>query len=177
MNFLQRPFWIDASWLILLFCALLLRFRSTGLFCFKVFRRLFLTFLAAFMGAITAFVVAACYLGSTPDIGPTVAPIIMSYTAYAWIFFILPLTLWFEEESRIYYFRFSIPLGIALSLIALSLVTIRDISSFPRLFWPLSIFLVCPILFGIVVSITLSIFASFVTSSQKPAEQGAAANP
>ena len=168
MNLLQRPIWIDAAWLILLFGALLIRHHSEGLFCFKMFRRLFWTFLATLAGVIETFVFAICYFGILPNTGYLLVSIILIHTAYAWLFFILPLTLWFEDKSKIYHYRFSIPLGITLSLVAFLLLGVD---------WPISIVFIFPIFFGITVSATLSALAAFCKDPQIRAEQGAAANP
>jgi len=93
--------------------------------------------------------------------------IIFIFTAYAWLAFILPLTLWFKDDSNIYLFRFSIPLGMLLSVVALSVYTIvidvfmRRPSTLSSLFdFPGNgMTFLFPMLFGACTSATLSLFA------------------
>jgi hypothetical protein len=138
-----------------------------------VLRRFCWTLLAAGIGALSAFIWAMLFVGihAMPNLG-FIALLILAYTAYAWLLFILPLTLSFRETSRIYRPKISIPLGLGLSLVAfflaqvaIGLYTRQPLS--PVLFAPNPVW-TCPMLFGACVALTLSILADRATSRRPP---------
>ena len=139
-------------------------------------RRLFWSFLAACVGAFSAFVLALCLYGtrSLHGIFQSMILIILLFTAYAWLVFILPLTLWFKEDSNIYRFQYSIPLGIFLSIVAFSLYIVGiDLfmhrpSTLMMVFLSgrSSLILLFPTLFGTCAATALSILARHIRKSR-----------
>ena len=146
-------------------------------------RRLFWSLLAAFVGAFSAFVLALCLYGtrSLHGILQSMILMILLFTAYAWLVFILPLTLWFKEDCNIYRFQYSIPLGIFLSIVAFSLyiVAIDVFMHRPSTLMMVfssgrsSLILLFPMLFGTCAATVLSILARHI---RKTAEQARPVN-
>ena len=132
-------------------------------------RRFSWSILSTLSGGITTFALALFVFGDTNvnNIVQGIATIVLLFSTNAWVLFILPATLWFTADCRIYYFRYSIPTGIFVSLIAFSLyVIVTDIymnrpttifevftdQEFPLL-------LTFPIIFGVCAAATLSILS------------------
>jgi len=146
-------------------------------------RRFLWSVVAAGLGAIAVFLAGLCWVGfdGWKELF-TIALIVGFFTVYAWLVFILPLTLLFPDDHKIYCFRFSLPLGIGLSIVALGIYTVaidllmRRPSTLLKFFSsPMSAAtLLFPMLFGIVTAATLSTFARV---NRIKAERTGPANP
>jgi hypothetical protein len=182
MNLLSLPIWAYLVWLALLGGLLIWRRRVSPrpLFWFEAFRRFLWTLLAAWAGALMVLLWASLVFPATHESRTPLVLIVLAFTAYAWWFFILPLALVFEDHSRIYRLRFSVPLGVVLSLVAyliydvaIDLAMHRPISGF-KLFQTFPLAITFPLLFGLSVSVTMSALAAFAWRPRKSSEDLAA---
>jgi ABC-type polysaccharide/polyol phosphate export permease len=147
-------------------------------------RRFLWSVTSAIAGAIAVFPAAMCYAGADKwtKVYRPILLIIAFFTAYAWLLFILPLTLRFRESHKIYYFRWSIPFGMGLSILALGIYQIAIDLAMRRPSTLLgfvnspqsAMILLFPLLFGTCVATVLSALARYY---RKKAERTGAANP
>jgi len=183
MNLLSLPIWAYVVWLALLGGLLIWRRRVSPrpLFWFEAFRRFLWTLLAAWVAALAVLLWATWVFSVTSESRTELVQIVLSFTAYAWWFFILPLALVLEDHSRIYRLQFSVPLGAVLSLVAyliydvaIDLAMHRPISGF-KLFQTFPLAITFPLLFGLSVSVTMSALAVFVWRPRRSPEWDLAA--